>query len=117
MEKTENFGLGWSLVPPAILSTNELSANEKLLWGRINGLTNKRGFCFATNGWLSSQLGLSDRTAEGLINNMIDKGFLKRLFVYKKGEEEIILEKYDKVKGMKLVERRLFPLRSQNPVG
>lgn len=108
----KHFGLGWSLIPPAILSTDKLKANEKLLWGRINGLIGRQGYCYASSKWLSKQLGLTPGTITNLIHNMMKKGFLRRLLVYKKGEEEIVIEKkFKTVKELKFVERRLYPLQ------
>jgi len=35
----------YCVIPAMILDDNELSADEKILYGRIAGLANKEGYC------------------------------------------------------------------------
>ena len=58
---------GWCLIPPHIIANENLSANEKLVFGRIMGLSNKFGYCTASNYWLGKQLGLDDGTIKNII--------------------------------------------------
>jgi len=94
--KKRAYQLGWSLIPPAILCRKDLSANEKLLWGRINGLTTKEGYCFASNEWLGEQIGLSSSTVSDIISSLVRKNLLHREIIRNENNE--------------IVERRLYPL-------
>lgn len=76
----EKNDLGWVLIPPAVLAREDLCMGEKVLWGRINGLIGKRGYCYATNGWLGQQLGYSPRTIEDYIAKLVQKDCLRREF-------------------------------------
>jgi len=67
-----------------------------LIWGRINGLTGARGYCFASNEWLGKQLGLTKGTTSNLVSSLVDKGLLER--------------EVKRDKDNKIIERRLFPL-------
>lgn len=98
-KEKQTYQLGWSLIPPDILSREDLSANEKLLWGRINGLRGKRGYCFASNEWLGEQLGLKNGSISNIISSLVRKGILIR---------DLIRDKKGEIK-----ERRLYPLSTK----
>ena len=109
-------GIGWSLITPAIYHTGRLTWAQKALWGRINGLIDVKGYCWAPNEWLADDMGetIKKGTLASIISNMVALGFLRRMLIYKKGKDEIIVDslKGDKrtnIKGYKLVERRLIP--------
>lgn len=71
-------GTGWCLIPPEIVSRNDLTPNEKLIIGRINGLCSLKGYCFASNSWLSRQFGLSPGTISNIVSSLVKKNFLRR---------------------------------------
>ena len=70
--------LGWVMIPPTILAAADLCMGEKVVCGRVVGLVGKKGYCFASNEWLGSQLGYSDRTIEDYISKLTKKGYLRR---------------------------------------
>ena len=78
MSEDQHHETGWVLIPPAILAAKNLCTGEKILWGRINGLVGKRGYCFATNDWLGKQLGYSPRTVEDYVRKLVNKGYITR---------------------------------------
>jgi len=53
---------------------------EKVLWGRINGLSTKTGECFASNEWLGDQLGYAERTVEAYVSSLVNRGYLTRTY-------------------------------------
>lgn len=75
------------VVPPHILADKNLLLQEKMLFGLINGLTTKHGYCFATNGYLGDQIGLSDGRVSKHISKLEKKGYL-RLEITKIKKEE-----------------------------
>ena len=57
MEEIEINNVGYySIIPATILYNNELKANEKLLYAIITSLSNKEGYCFASNKYLAEKL-------------------------------------------------------------
>lgn len=93
---TNENGIGWCLIPPEVMARKDLSANEKLIIGRVNGLRNEEGFCFASNEWLGKQIGLSEGTVSNIISLLVKKKLLRR---------EIIRNERNEV-----IQRRLYPL-------
>ena len=111
-EKRKIGGPGWALIPPAIMKTTELTPREKLIWGRINGLINVRGYCWATNEMLAEQIQVKANTMSDIISDMVRSGYMKRKLVYRKGKEEFIYNEKpsgEELKGKKYIERRLCP--------
>lgn len=87
--------IGYCIIPPHILADEELSANEKIIYGRVQGLTKEKGYCFASNTWLAEHVGLSKGTVSNIISKLSDKGYLRR---------ETIRDK-----NKRIIERRLYP--------
>ena len=69
---------GWCLIPPAVLSADDLSLSAKVILGKLIGLVQSKGYCFATNEWLSREFHLSIRVIQRYILNLIDAGYIKR---------------------------------------
>lgn len=88
--------VGWCLIPAFILSRTDLSLSEKVLYGRILGLSDKNGYCFSSNAWLGEQIGLAQGTVANMISRMAKRGLLR---------VEVIRGKNNEV-----VERRIYPL-------
>lgn len=88
--------VGWCLIPAFILSRTDLSLSEKVLYGRILGLADKGGYCFASNAWLGEQIGLAQGTVANMISRMAKKGLL-RVEVLRNEKNEV-------------TERRIYPL-------
>lgn len=78
---TEESEVGYCIIPPHILVDGDLSANEKIIYGRVQGLTKERGYCYASNKWLSNQLDLSPGTVSNIISKLVDKGYMKRKII------------------------------------
>jgi len=55
---------GPAYIPATILHDPDLSARVKLLAGRIQNLTQQRGYCYASNEYLASDLCVSIRTIQ-----------------------------------------------------
>lgn len=69
---------GWVMIPPETLADKDLSIGEKVVYGRIMGLSPRGGYCFASNDWLGEQLGYTPRTTETYIARLVSKGYLRR---------------------------------------
>ena len=47
----------FAVIPATVLFNNELKPNEKLLYALITALSNKEGYCYASNKYLGEKLG------------------------------------------------------------
>ena len=57
----------YAVIPATILFDKELKPNEKLLYAVITALSNKEGYCYASNTYLG------ERTVINMYNNFIIK--------------------------------------------
>lgn len=96
MDAGESKSTGWCLIPPTILARKDLSVREKLLMGRILGLIDTNGYCYASNAWLGAQLDISKHTVTHLLTSLARKGLVS-----------IALIKDD---TGQITERRIYPL-------
>ncbi len=67
----------FATIPLSILEDNKLSPNAKLLYAEIIALTKKLGYCFATNNYLASRLGLSKRYISDLLGELQNFNLIK----------------------------------------
>lgn len=78
---------GFLFVPEHIMEREDLSLQEKCVYGRIIGLTKSEGYCYATNEWIGKKLGLSGDTISSYISRLVQKNLLYLEIVKtKKGE-------------------------------
>lgn len=52
----------YAIIPAFIRYDNRLLPSEKLLYGEITALSNKCGYCFATNGYFANLYSVSNRS-------------------------------------------------------
>jgi len=57
------------IVPAVVRYDGRLPLGSRLLYGEIKALSNKHGFCFASNGWFAERYDVTDVT----ISNWISK--------------------------------------------
>lgn len=74
-EKEDNVGY-YSIIPATVLYNKELKANEKLLYAIITSLSNKEGYCFATNKYLAEKLDVNPKTISSWISDLKDRNFI-----------------------------------------
>lgn len=66
-----------------------LSSSEKLLYAEITSLCNKTGVCFASNKYFADLFGVSIRTIQNWLKNLIEKRYLNTELIYKEGSKEV----------------------------
>jgi DNA-binding MarR family transcriptional regulator len=98
--------LGGAFIPAFIIARSDLTHAQKLVWGKICGLSGKHGYCWATNKWLGENLLMEARTVREHIRVLVDKGLL-RSSIDRIDENGAIVTNGDK--GA-VVERRLYPV-------
>lgn len=66
----------YAIIPATVRYNQELKFAERLLYGEITALTNKRGYCFATNRYFSELYNVTTETISRWISH------LKKLRIY-----------------------------------
>lgn len=79
----------YAIIPGEVRYDPELKDKAKLLYGEITALSNKEGYCFASNTYFAELYGVSNQTIINMINNLVDKGYLERTIIYKEGTKEV----------------------------
>ena len=67
----------WAVLPAAVRYDPELPPNAKLLYAEISSLTDRTGFCFASNAYFQSLYGISERTVQNLLRALQKKGYIR----------------------------------------
>lgn len=89
----------YSILTANVRYDKNLKANEKLLFSEITALSNKYGYCTATNNYFAKLYGKSKTTISNWINHLKERGYLK-----------VRLEK----DGSQIIGRKLYPVA--NPI-
>jgi len=66
----------YAILPAEIRYDPGLTWMEKVLYAEITALSNKDGYCYATNAFFSKHYDVSSRTVTRAIANLVEKGFL-----------------------------------------
>lgn len=70
-ENNENQRIGYYAVIPATVLFNEnLKANEKLLYAIITALSNKEGYCYASNKYLAGKFNVDPKTISSWLSDL-----------------------------------------------
>lgn len=69
--------VGGAWIPPYILRHPTLADSAKVLAGRLHGLSTDRGFAFASNAYLSDDLGVSERAVQRRLAALQDAGLVR----------------------------------------
>lgn len=90
----------YAVITARVLLNSELTDKQKLLIAVISNLQNEKGYCFASNKYLSECLTCSEVTVRQNISILEEKGFIGRIIkLNDKGEVEFrsltILEQVD----------------------
>lgn len=69
----------YTIVPASIRYDRELKPSAKLLYGEIIAMSNKEGFCWASNEYLAELLGMEADSVTALTRNLVDRGHIKTI--------------------------------------
>lgn len=86
MEEKPNY---YSILTANVRYDKRLKANEKLLFSEITALSNKYGYCTATNSYFSELYEVSKKSISTWINNLKKYGYLEIKIYYKENSKEI----------------------------
>lgn len=79
----------YAILPANIRYDNNLKANEKLIYAEITALSNKNGYCYATNNYFAKLYDVHKITVSNWIKNLKEKGYVKVVEIHKKDSKEI----------------------------
>lgn len=85
----------YAILPAKVRHSKDLNSNEKLLFAEISALSNKNGYCTASNGYLGELLGSNERSVSRHFSSLRKHGFI-RVELIRVGKE--------------IKERRVYPL-------
>ena len=94
MDKDNKIGY-YAIIPATILFDEDIKANEKLLYAVITVLSNKEGYCFASNNYLANLLNAKPHTISKWISHLKDLGFVCLEFIKNEKNE--------------IIQRRIYP--------
>lgn len=69
--------MGCIVLDDSIVKSNSLSSTDKLVYGVIKALTNKNGYCYANNDYISKRVNLSKRTITKSISNLRKANYIR----------------------------------------
>lgn len=72
----------YAIIPANVRYDENLSANTKLMYGEITALSNKHGYCFASNKYFSNLYGVSITSISTWINQLKQNGYIIIEMVY-----------------------------------
>ena len=79
----------YSIIPSTILYNKNLKSNQKILYAVITSLSNKEGYCFASNKYLAEKLNVGANTVSGWITDLRKKNFIQ-VELIRNDKQEII---------------------------
>lgn len=72
----------YAIIPANVRYDSDLSDKAKLLYGEITALTNKEGYCWASNNYFAELYGVKILCIKRNIKDLVDKGYLKSVLIY-----------------------------------
>ena len=91
MDEKEKYVGAFGVIPNAILYDKRLKNGEKILYTFISSLSNKNGYCFASNTYLSEVVGVTKNTIKIYLKKLEDLNYINRSF--KNGEDNDEVER------------------------
>ena len=79
----------FAIIPAYIRYDSELVNGEKILFGEITALCDKKGFCWATNSYFANLYDTTEKTISRWINHLKAKKYIDTKLFYKEGTKKI----------------------------
>ena len=79
----------YAIIPAEVRYNNQLSANEKLMYGEITALTQSTGECWATNAYFGEIYNKDVRTIRRWVSHLSSLGYINIKLVYKPDSKEV----------------------------
>mgnify|MGYP003146632751 CR=1 FL=1 len=91
MENKKNY---YAIIPADVRYNKNLTANAKLLYGELTALSNKYGYCFASNSYFAELYGVSNTSISKWISDLKASGHIQ---INLKGVRKIYISALTKV--------------------
>ena len=85
----------FGIIPAPVRYAKGVEANAKLLFCEITALSNKHGYCFASNAYFAEIYDTTDRTVSRWVSSLEKAGFVKVTIVKEHGNERRIYPIFD----------------------
>lgn len=79
----------YAILTPDVRYSKKINANEKLLCAEITALTQKEGYCWASNDYFAELYSCTPQAISKWIKKLKDNGFISCDYIYKEGSKEI----------------------------
>lgn len=89
MNNEKEFPSYYSIIPADVRYDKRLNFGARLLYSEITALSNKNGFCWASNQYFAELYDVSKNTISLWIKSLIEYGYTKTEIVYKYQSKEI----------------------------
>lgn len=76
-------------IPAEIWLNEELTMTDKCVLAEIDSFCSKNRSCYASNKHFADFIGVSENRISHIISNLIEKGYVNRKIIYKKGTKNI----------------------------
>lgn len=96
MKETPNY---FSILTAEVRYDKNLKDKAKLLYSEITALSDKYGYCYASNKYFAELYGVTPTTISLLIKDLVDNGYIESEIIYKDGSKEILNRYLKIVKG------------------
>lgn len=80
----------WAVIPATVRYDKQLSSTAKLLFAELTALSNKEGYCWASNQYFGDLFGLASGSVSRLIAELEERGFVRTVVDKSKGNERQI---------------------------
>lgn len=77
----------YSVIPSYIMYDREVKPHAKLLYGTITSLSNLKGYCFASNGYLADLYGVTIRSIQLYISELQNAGYIEVEIIRKDNQQ------------------------------
>lgn len=89
----------YSILTAEVRYDRNLKDKAKLLYSEITALSDKYGYCYASNKYFAELYGVSVTTISLLIKDLVENGYIESEIIYKEGTKEILNRYLKIVKG------------------
>ena len=79
----------YAIIPAEIRYDNDLTPNEKILYGEITALTNQKGECWATNSYFSNLYKVKIQSVSRWLRHLKERKYIDIDILYKENTKEI----------------------------
>lgn len=79
----------YAIIPANVRYDKRLIQGAKLLYGEITALSNKKGYCWASNNYFMKLYKVSRNTIQSWLKSLEVCGYISREVIYKEGSQEI----------------------------